>query len=148
MIECKFILIGFVATVVLFSGCKPTIDSSKDRVPAWVVGGSLQEATLDQWAEGSSTNRVATARGLLYELLWQGNLQSDESIALFKTKVDTLVQAIDDMAANQASLSKFDSALSSRTISYIIADMTRGDRELIDGLWGPTPVDDKGSRTE
>lgn len=133
--------------VLLTSGCKPAIDRSKDRVPAWAVGGTLQEATLDQWAKGNSTDRVATAEGLVYELLWQGNLQSDESIALFRTKLDTLVQVIDDLAANQASLSKFDSAVSSRTISYIIADLTRGDRELIDESWGPTPVDDKGRPT-
>lgn len=132
----------FVAVLTVASSCTPGVDSSKDELPTWATGGTLQEATLNDWAAGTMADRMATAGGLIYETLWQGHLQSDDSIAIFKGKVEKMVQGLDGMAKDQASLSKFDPALSSRSIRFLITEMTQGDRELIGVLWGPTPVDE------
>jgi hypothetical protein len=135
---------SLLALTTLILGCKAPIDTSKDQVPAWAVGGTLQDATLEQWSQGTEENRKATAGELVYELLWQGRLRSEDSARIFSDKVNRLVYALDQMAAEQASLSRFDAAIATRSVRYIVSEMTVGDRELVEIALGVTPVDEKG----
>lgn len=75
-------------------------------------------------------------------------LQSEDSARIFRDKVNRLVYALDQMAAEQASLSRFDAAIATRSVRYIVSEMKVGDKELVEIALGVTPVDVKGRPIE
>ncbi|MCF6284908.1 MAG: hypothetical protein L3K26_06945 [Candidatus Hydrogenedentes bacterium] len=127
-------LIAFVLFHML--GCAPTIDTSKDRVPEWAVGGSLHDVTTDQWVLGTEADKRATAGALLYEALWRGHLQSNEELVAFGEKAEQLVRTMDGMAQVLPQLIQTDPAYAYLTIRSFVTDGMR-DEEQFGEVIGP-----------
>lgn len=135
--------VGVVLLLVLCSiqACRPEADPASDQVPAWATGGSLHDATLDGWASGTDADKHATAAELLYVTFWKGRLQSDGHRAMFRERVEQLVRTLDEMAPaeRREALASFDPLVSSRAIRWIVTEMVKGDKEVIESLWGMPP---------
>ena len=93
-----FPLTNLLLVLACVSSCKPAIDTSKDRVPAWAVGGTLHNTRLPNWAHGTPEDKLATAGEVLYGELWQGHLESDEQLSAFRRQSEKLVRMLDDMS--------------------------------------------------
>ncbi len=135
----RTIVIGALCYCIF--GCTPVIDTSNDRVPAWATGGTLHDVTLNQWVDGTDADRLATAGELLYEALWQGRLQSDENLVVFREKAERLVNMTNDLGRLLPRLIQVNADASHWTIRSLIADGMKGGHAEMEGFLGLTSTE-------
>ena len=87
------------ALVMLFVCFSALLQADEDS--KWWQGGSLHEATISQWQEASSANKLATASDWLSATLWKGKLTSLDAFEKLKVKSQMLADAIDQVADGQ-----------------------------------------------
>lgn len=129
------------ALTTLVSGCKAPIDTSKDQVPEWAVGGTLHDLLLPYWAGGTDEDKLATAAELLYEHLWAGHLQTPEQIATFRKQSEKLVLMMNDMSRLYPRMVETDPSVASWTARSFVSEGARTEREDIDKLMGPASME-------
>lgn len=126
---------------VLASGCKAPIDTSKDEVPRWAVGGTLHDTLLPQWAGGSDEDKLATAGELLYEALWQSHLQTEEQQVAFRARSDKLVLMMNDFSRLYPRMVQVNPTVASWTARSFIREGVPEEYEEINRLLGPASME-------
>ena len=129
--------------VFLTSGCKAPIDTSKDRVPAWAVGGTLHDTRLPYWAQGTPEDKLATSGEVLYEEMWQGHLQTDEYLVAFRAEAEKLVDIMDIMARLYPKAVQVNRSVPTMTIRSLVRDGVDGEKDELNNLAGPASVERK-----
>jgi hypothetical protein len=139
--KCKFVLLGFVVMIALASGCKAPIDTSKDQLPAWAVGGTLHDALLPQWANGSDEDKLATAGEVLYKALWQGHLQTEEQQVIFRARSEKLVLMMNDFSKLYPRMVQVNPSVASWTARSFIRNCMQEEYDEIDKHLGPASIE-------
>lgn len=133
-------LASILALIVLISGCKAPVDTSKDQVPEWAIGGTLHDLLLPYWAGGTDEDKLATAAELLYEHLWAGHLQTPEQIAAFRKQSEKLVRMMNDMSRLYPSMVQTNPSVAGWTARSFVSEGVRTEREDMDKLMGPASM--------
>ena len=65
----------------------------------WFQGGTLHNATVEQWKAATYKNKLATAADWLAATKWKGHLNSPDDFDRLKVKAELLVNCVDKVAA-------------------------------------------------
>ncbi len=78
---------------------KPAQQPYRSSSIPWYQGGNLHKATIAQWKNASSQNKLATAADWLTGTKWKGHLTSPADFDRLKSKAQMLANAVDGSTA-------------------------------------------------
>ena len=67
----------------------------------WFKGGTLHKATVSEWRQASTENKLATVSDWLAATLWKGHLTTPQAFKKLKKKSEMLVNAVDNVAESE-----------------------------------------------
>lgn len=105
----------------------------------------MHDTSLPDWSFGNEDDKLATAGEVLYEELWQGQLQTVEQTIAFRAQSEKLVRMMDDFSRLYPRMIQVNPAVSGWTVRSFIREGVREGDEF-EELMGPASLEKHGGQ--